>query len=72
MRDLPEDTVGGLRGESQQLDLVRVLDDPQVAQDERCRHEDRAVEHGLEAQEMERPETIRDGHPNRRNGQSHM
>ena len=39
VRDLPDDAIGSLGGETQEVDLVVVLDDPQVAQNERGGHE---------------------------------
>ena len=57
--DLVDDLVGGLGGEAQEGHLVGVLDDPQVAQDERRGLEHHRGEGGLEPQEVESPEPVR-------------
>ena len=65
-RDLGHDPVGRLGGQSQQRDLVGVLDHPQVAQDRRGELETgRAAQRRLEPQQVARPERVGDGDPRR-------
>ena len=61
--DLRHDPVGGLRRQSQQRDLVGVLDHPEVAQDRRRGLEPGGRERGLQSQQVAGPERVGDGDP---------
>ena len=58
--DLVDHAVCGLRREPQQGDLVGVLHDPQIAQDERRGLEHDVRKGGLQPQQLDRPEAVRD------------
>ena len=70
--DLVDHPVGGLGGEAQQGDLVGVLDDPQVAQDERrgLEHRRRAARPGAAGGGSPRAGRRRRGGPRRRGSRS--
>ena len=64
VRDPIQHPVGGPCGQTQQLDLLRILHDPEMAEDARRALEAGARQRRLQPKQMDRPEAVGDAKPN--------